>query len=279
MNQVEMLNKAGLNWNVSSEPIQTQSGLLIPDRIALVREDTQQVLGIHTESYVPYQNHELMELLFTISKHTGLEMHTGGSFKGGEKVFVQLKSNDLKIGNDTIKGYISGLNSFDGKTSLAFGNSSVTISCMNSFFRGYRSIATKIRHSASMHPRIEEYLQRIDSLLKEEKTMFQEIEKLGNVRMTQEVKDLVTKRLFEMSIEERLDNPEHSTNLKNRLARFNFDLDIETKDKGDSLWGLFSGITRYTTHSMKKGDNSENKMFGRTGMIEREIYHELVGMV
>ena len=274
-----MLEKAGLNWNVASVPVQTVTGILIPDRVALVREDTQKILGIHTESYVPYQNEELLELLHKISGQSGLVVHTGGSFKGGEKVYFQLKSTDLVLPNDRIEGYISGFNSFDGRTALAFGNSKTTVSCMNTFWQGYKQVATKLRHSSTMKPRIDEILRQIDVLLIEEQEQFQEIQRLGNVRMTAEVKELMTKRLFEISVEERLDSPTNSTNLKNRLWRFNYDLGIETAQKGDNLWGLFSGVTRYTTHSMKRGDNSESKMFGRTGVIEREIYKELVEMV
>ena len=273
----EILIKSGLDWKVISEPLQTVSGILIPERVALVREDTKKVLGIHTESYVPYQNDELLELLHKISNKTGLELHTGGSFKGGDKVWFQLKSSDLTLGNDTIRGYISGFNSFDGKTALAFGNSEVTVSCMNTFWRGYKQVETRLRHSANMKPRIEEILAKIDILVKEEKDMFKEITRLNDVRMDAGTKELVTKMLFDLNKEERLDSNTHSTNLKNRMWRFNYDLGIETAQKGDNLWGLFSGVTRYTTHSMKTGkDNSESKMFGRTGNIEREIYQKLV---
>jgi phage/plasmid-like protein (TIGR03299 family) len=274
-----MLIGSGLDWKVNSEPLQTVSGILIPERVALVREDTKKILGIHTTGYVPYQNDELLELLHRIGNSTGLELHTGGSFKGGDKVWFQLKSADLKLGNDTIKGYISGFNSFDGKTALAFGNSELTVSCMNTFWRGYRSVETRLRHSASMKPRIEEILAKIDLLMKEEQDMFTEITRMNETRMTPEVKELITKRLFEISVEERLDSNTFSTNLKNRLWRFNYDMGIEIAQKGENLWGGFSGITRYTTHSMKKGDNSEGKMFGRTGNIEREIYKELAEMV
>jgi phage/plasmid-like protein (TIGR03299 family) len=275
-----MLAQAGLGWNVKSEHIQTESGVLIPDRIALVREDTNKVLGIHTESYVPYQNDELLELLFRIAGQTGLKVHTGGCFKGGERVWFQLKSNDMTMpNNDRIEGYISGFNSFDGRTSLAFGNSHITVSCQNTFWRGYHEVNSKLRHSSMMRPRIEEIVQSIDVLLKEEQSGFNEIQKLYEFRMTPEVKELITKRLFEISVEERLDSPELSTNKKNKIWRFNNDLATELTNKGDNLWGLFSGVTRYTTHSMKRGDNSESKMFGRTGAIERTIYKELVEMV
>jgi len=278
-NKVAMLTKAGLNWDVKSEPIQTVSGILIPDRVALVREDTNKVLGIHTKGYDAYQNHELLELLFKISQQSGLQVHTGGCFKGGEKIFFQLKSADLKVGDDRVEGYISGFNSHDGKSCLSFGTATVTVSCMNTFWMGYRQVNTKLRHSSTMRPRIDEILKQIDVLLKEEQTQFGEIVKFSETRLTPEVKELMTKRFFEIAVEERLDNPEFSTNLRNRLWRWNYDLGIEIAQKGETLLGLFNGMTRYSTHSMKRGaDNSEAKMFGRTGVIERNIYKELVDM-
>jgi len=274
--KTQMLVQSGLNWKVVSEGMKTDSGIAIPDRIALVRDDTKKILGIHANGYEIYQNDELLELLHRIGQSTGLELHSGGCFKGGDKVWFQLKSADLKLQNDTIKGYISGFNSFDGRTSMAFGNAKMTVSCMNTFWAAYRQVDTRLRHSANMRPKIEEILRKIDVLLVEEQSGFAEIQRLGNIRMTPEVKELITKKLFEISVEERLDGGNLSTYKQNKLIRFNYDLGIETAQKGDNLWGLFSGVTRYTTHSMKNGDNSEGKMFGKIGNIEREIYKELV---
>jgi len=286
--KIEMLEKTGLNWKVNKEPIQTVSGLEIPGKIALVRDDTQKILGIHGNSYEPYQNEELLELLYKIGESTGLKLHTGGCFKGGDKVWFQLKSNDLKLGNDTIKGYVSGFNSFDGKTALAFGNSSTTVSCMNTFWRGYKEVATRLRHSSLMRPRIEEILAKINVLMDEEKVMFEEIKRLHNADVTPEIQELIMRKLFDISVEERLDyvdgqlipkiDSELSSRKKNQIWQFNSDLKMENYTKGENLWGLFSGITRYTTHSMKRGDNSEAKMFGRTGTLERRLYNELVEM-
>jgi|688.fasta_scaffold69161_3 hypothetical protein len=277
--KIEMLEKSGLNWKVNKEPIQTVSGILIPEKVALVRDDNQKCLGIHTDNYVPYQNEELLDLLFKISQQTGLELHTGGSFKDGQRVYFQLKSENLVLHNDVIEGFISGFNSFDGRTSLAFGNSNTTVSCQNTFYRAYRDVDTKLRHSATMKPKIEEILRKIDVLLVEEQSTFQTIQRLGNFRMTQEVRDLVIRKLFEIKREERLDSPDFSTNKLNRMSKFYVDLNGEINQKGDNLWGLFSGVTKYTTHGMKKGDNSENKIFGKTGNIERQIFEDLVQMV
>ena len=275
-----MLTKTGLNWKVETQGLITTSGIAVPEHIALVREDTHDILGIHTQQYVPYQNDQLLELLFKISQQSGLEVRSGGLFKGGKKIWFQLKSNDLVLGNDRIEGYISGMNSFDGSSSLAFGNSKTTISCMNTWWNAYREVDTRLRHSSIMIPKIEEILRRIDVLLNEEKTGFEEIKKLSEIRMTTEMRDMVTRMMFGLEEQEKLDVSELSTRKQNQITRFNFDLDGELKQKDHTLWGLFSGVTYYTTHSMKKdGDNSEAKMFGVTGSLERKIYRTLVETV
>ena len=57
MNTVEkFLTETNLNWRVNSEPIQTESGLIINGYNALIREDTNDVLSVRTDSYFPYQN-------------------------------------------------------------------------------------------------------------------------------------------------------------------------------------------------------------------------------
>lgn len=277
--KMEMLDKSGLNWDVAPEPIHTESGIIIPNKMALVRSDNQTVLGIHGTGYDPYQNDELLELLHTIGGKVGLSLHTGGLFKGGAKVWFQLKSNDLKIGNDLIKGYISGFNSFDGSSSLGFGNSSLTVSCANTFWRGYKEVDAHLRHSGQMRIKIETTLQQMDRLLVEEQDMFTEIKRLSETRMTPEIQKHVMETLLNLTVEERLDESLLSTRKQGMIKAFKYDLGIEVAQKQDTLWGLFSGVTRYTTHSMKKGNNSEGKMFGKTGRVERGIYNELAAMV
>ena len=277
MTGVEILEKSGLNWKVLPVEIQTVSGIIIPNKKALVREDTEQVLGVHSNSYDPYQNEELLDLLFKITQQTGLEFHSGGMFDGGEKVFFQLKSNDHKIGDDTIKGYVTGLNSFDGTTSLAFGNYDFTISCRNSFWRGYNLLDQKLKHNQNMRPRIDEILRKIDLVLEEEKVIFNTIDKFNDVRMTQEVKDLVFNYLFDLEGQEKTEDL--STRKLNLIEKFNYDLMGEISTKGDNLWGLFSAVTRYTTHSMKNGDNSKSKIVGVAGRKERHIWNELSALV
>jgi phage/plasmid-like protein (TIGR03299 family) len=276
----DVLNETNLNWTVREESLTTQSGIIIPKQKAIVRDDTNEVLSIHGEGYYPYQNHQLIELLDKVSQQSGLPIHRGGLFGNGEKVFIQLKSNDMKLGNDRIEGYITGINSFDGTTSLAFGPSNITISCQNTFFGAFRSMDTKVRHTKNMVMRVEDICRGLEKVIDEESKMFEDIKMLSETRMTKQNEDWVTRTLFNIMKDVDMNNEEQVSSVtRNKLTRFYVDLNGELKEKGDNMWGLFSGVTKYTTHSMNKGDNSENKMFGTYGNRERHIFKQLVEMV
>jgi len=275
-----VLESTNLNWTVRQEGIVTTSDLPIEKYNAIVRDDTNEVLSVMSDSYYPYQNHELIELLDRVSGLTGLEVVKGGNFKNGRRVFVQLKSDDLILGNDKIEGYLTGINSFDGSTSLAFGPSNITISCMNTFFAAFREMDTKIRHTRNMTIKVDEVCRGLERLKDEEQHIFENIRQLSETRFDDVIKDRVTKALFNVKHDVNLNDDEQtSTQLKNKLSKFYVDLNGELQQKGDNLWGLFSGVTKYTTHSLSKGDNTEAKMFDVYGKREKQIFTDLVHLV
>lgn len=277
---IEILNEANLNWNVKSDKVITESGIALDGYTALVREDTNVPLSVRSESYYPYQNYELVELLDRVSGLTGLSIHKGGFFGEGQKVFIQLKSNNLRVGNDRVEGYLTGINSFDGTTSLAFGPSNITISCQNKFFAAFREMQSKVRHTKNMVVKIDEICRRLEGVLDEEKIVFDNILKLSETRFDDIIKDKVTRELFGINKDVDLKDMDAISGVtRNKLSRFYVDLNGELQGKGDNLWGLFSGITKYTTHSLSKNDNTEAKMFGVYGKRELSIFNKLTELV
>jgi phage/plasmid-like protein (TIGR03299 family) len=275
-----LLDKTNLNWTVRQEDLQTISGISVPNKKAIVREDNNTIVGVHSDGYQPYQNHELMDLLHQVSGRTGLEIHRGGDFKGGGRIYVQLKGNDLTLGNDRIEGYLTGVNSFDGSTSLSFGHSNTTISCMNTFFRVMKGLQHKVRHTKSMSLKVEDICRSLDIVLEEEKETFRIITQLSETRFDDLLEEKVTRKLFNIKPEINLmDEDALSTRTRNNLSRFYIDLHGEILQKGDNMWGLFSGVTKYTTHSYSKNDNTEAKLFGGVGQVEQEIFSDLMQLV
>ena len=280
MGTTEILDLTGLNWNVRKEAVQTVSGIIIPNKTAIIREDNNAVLSVMGDGYEPYNNSELLELLYNITKSTGLEIHKGGMFGGGEKVYFQLKSDNLILNGDKIEGYVSGINSFDGSTSLSFGHSTLTISCMNTFFSVYKQLDSKIKHSASMRPRIDTILFGIDKLLKEEKHNFDTIRKMSEIPATPEMIEFVKETILNLSKQDMLLVDDMSGKRKSRIDAFEFDLKREMQQKQNSVWGVMSGVTRYTTHTANKNENRAmlNKIVGGVGDRERKVWNHFEKM-
>jgi phage/plasmid-like protein (TIGR03299 family) len=277
--ETTILKQANLDWSVKAERLVTADSNIETKSIAIVRQDNQAILGVHGDGYHPLQNSEMMEILDRISGKMGLPLHKGGYFGQGEKVYIQLKTQDLKVGTDKVKGYLTCVNSFDGSTSLAFGHSNLTISCQNTFFANYREMANKVRHTQKMHERIDIICMQIEDVLRAEQKIFQSITRMSEVKIDQKVRDMVLERILNLDKEERLaDLTTLSTRKKNILSDLEVNIAGEVQDKGGNLWGLFSGITKYTTHSLK-GDSNENKLFGVYGRREREVFAELSHLV
>lgn len=280
---IDILDQSNLNWTVSQDPIFTKIGgedIEIIGKKSLNRSDTKTSLDVMSDSYVPFQNYELIELLDKVSKQTGLELKKGGSFKGGRRVYVQMKSGDMALNGDKIEGFLTGINSFDGSTSLAFGPSNVTISCMNTFFAAFKSLETKIRHTKNMTVKIDDICREMDKLLVEEQNIFNDIRMLSDTRFGTETVDSVIRKLFDVEKEFDLNDDKLSTRTRNNINQFYVDLNGELQQKGDNLWGLFSGVTKYTTHSMSKKDSTEHKMFnGNYSQREKQIFHDLIELV
>jgi hypothetical protein len=272
---IKLLNQVNLNWKVNKETLMTAGGIEITDKVALIREDNNTVLSIMGKSYEVYQNYELLELLYQISKSTGLEICNGGDFDN-KKVWFQFKTENLDFDNDQVKGYITGTNSFDGSTSLAFGNSNVTISCLNTFFAATKQLDTKIKHSINLRPRIDNILFGIDTLLTEEKQTFKTIQKLRETPLTNNIQDTIIRTMFDLSPIDKINDL--STKRKNQIETFNLDWAHETTEKGQNMWGALSAATFYTTHHVNRNIDRRNelKMFGKSGITDRAVWKKIV---
>ena len=267
-----------LNWSVREENLATTLSGIAVSKKAIIRNDNNAVLNEAVGlDYAVYQNEELIELMERITRSSGLEIAQSGYFGKGEKVFIQLKSDNLVLGHDRVEGFVTGINSFDCSTSMAFGVSNVTISCQNSFFSAYRAL-NKVRHTKNMKFNIEAILRELDIALVEEKAIFDSIKAMAEAPITQALKDKVARKLFDIAPELSIKSEDISIQKRNQMSKYFADSRGEIAEKGANLWGLFSGVTKYTTHHIS-GDRMERKMFTKIGDKERTIFNELAMLV
>jgi hypothetical protein len=273
----EILDTFNLNWRVKKTRLYLDANTET-DFYCIVRQDTNKCFSTCKDSYLPFQNTELAELVYRIADKTGYNIHNGGMFNGGGKVFMQLATGETPLNGDTIKKYVTAINSHDGTTSLKWGHTNVTISCTNTFNSAYRDLMNSARHTDNIYFKIEQSLLELGALEKVEKSVLDTFFKFAEQEFKRTDVINIVNRITGVDIEQPRSKLmlEHSGYALNRTDELLEAIAIETSNKGDTHWGLFSGVTKYTTHTMPtpKRDNGriESKYTGSGYRIDNEIY-------
>jgi phage/plasmid-like protein (TIGR03299 family) len=280
-----MLDQFGLRWNVSKQQLSLPDGTATKFQ-AVVREDNNDVFTTCKDGYVPYQNSELAELLLRVSEKTGYSIHSGGMFNGGGKVYLQLNTgneiNGIGKNRTSVKGFITGINGHDGTTSLKWGAVNFTICCSNTFASARGKLSNSARHTASIHDRVERSLREIESVTMAEKTIFDQFIRLSEVQVTSKNIASIVKSVtgVDVSIPRSKAEEIYSTYAVNRSGELLSSIAKEIEQKGETLWGLFSGITHYTSHVMPtpNRDNArlESKYVGGGADIDNNSFESIL---
>lgn len=261
-----LLAQFGLDWKVNKMPFHFtghDGKDHASDYFGLIRSDNDTVLGHCKDSYRAFQNELILDTMKKFADDHGLSIENGGCFGGGKKIFFQLYiPNDLKIGRkgDAMKQYIFAANTFDHSARLSFGYTNTVISCQNSFNRALKDTSIRIKHTESGEGRIielptlfAEHLQ----LRKETNEMFLVWDSTpATKKMAKELIARLTGTDAQLTDTKRA---EMTTRSRNILEGLEMSIAREMKEKGETLWGLFNGVTYYANHvkSHPKRDNGQ----------------------
>lgn len=247
---MNLLEKTGLNWEVRKEQFTHASGMPTP-HYGIFRYDNgsdtpTSCLGAVKERYRTFQNHEMADTLISATESLGIETERGGSLDGGRKVYLQAKLRDEYVGNSAVKRYITCLNSHDGSASIGFGSTNTVVVCENTFFHAYKD-SEKFRHTASAKDRIENAVKQFRQTMDLDKKLFDNFKRMSEIAPKESVVQAVLNSMFNVDVKN-MSRDEVSTRKVNQMQDFARAYDIERQLEGDTLWGLFNAVTRYTNH-------------------------------
>jgi hypothetical protein len=203
-------------------------------------------------------------------------------FNDGGKVYLQLSTgneiNDIGKNRTKVKGYVTGINGHDGTTSLKWGEVNFTICCRNTFASASRTLKQSARHTASIHDKVEQSIREITGIATAEKSIFDTFIKLSEVAVTKDniakiVREITNVDISLPSYQAKKDVSQYSLNRSEELLT---SISSEMNSKGETLWGLFSGVTHYTSHVLPvpKRDNArlESKYVGTGASVDNNAF-------
>lgn len=257
----DLLTDTKTNWGVTKKPLTCPDGYPT-ESFGIYRNDNNKWLGTVGKQYELMQNATLAENIIEASMDIS-EKFRGGELYGGKKVYYQAQLQDAQIANDTIKRYVTGLNSHDGSSSIGFGFTNTVVVCQNTFYMAMKEV-NRFRHSASAHQRVELAREEIRRTLKAENSLMDNYKRMADAKITTAVTKRVIADLFGFNEEDfDKETKDFSTKKINDISKFKEILDSELSSHGQTLWGLFNAVTWKTNHQdIKEGKGLENVMVG-----------------
>jgi hypothetical protein len=255
----EILVAHNLDFRIEKERLLSATGKETPF-FGLFNDKTGECINSVKEGYTVSQNDEIVELVLNGIQGFGeLSVSKAGALNGGRKVFIQLGIEGMsKVGDERIKRYVTIIDSNDGSTGLSVGIGEMVMSCSNQFFKFYKSGQSKLRHTASLTQRIKEIPTLIEMALVESLKLTETYKHFQSTPLTKGLADEMVHHIlgFDRTMSIKAES-ELSTRSLNAMETLYGHIKKETNQKGDNLFGLFSGVTSWTTHE-KSAPRREN---------------------
>jgi hypothetical protein len=236
----------------------------------------EKVLSVMKNSYKPLYNDDFQQSVERMAEISGFKNCGYSEFDQGRIVIGHLKNNieDFKVNGYPIDDYLVLGSSFDGRYSFFVGTTTNLLRCQNQFSR--ISKVQKIRHTISAPIKREELFLSLESYFSNRKKMYENFNRMSEVKVSPEVQKLVQDYIMGISEEDRLEEGKISTRKLNNLDALQRCIFSEMGDVGENMFGLFQGVTKYTTHVLNTKEKVFGNMFGTADMYNQRAYSKIV---
>ena len=264
---VQMMDKAGLNWNVREVEsfIEFDGKKMSTGLKSLVRETDGKILSNVGENWKPCQNSAAFEFFSEYVMAGDMEMHTAGSLKGGQMVWALAKVKDSfeLFKGDQVDSYLLFSNPHQYGKSIDVRFTPIRVVCNNTLTLSLDQTvekSVKVGHKSEFDPSsVKEAL----GIATEKMNTYKECAQfLGSKRYTQD--DVVSffNDVFPRTADKRVQGKVLGLDTLSRNAALCYDA-LESQPGSQyaegSWWQAFNAVTYVTDHV--QGRNPDNRLY------------------
>lgn len=276
----EAMKAGGLDWEVAKRAIVTadESHLDVPDHFAIVRYDTQKVLGVVGKQYTIVQNRDAFSFFDFALGERAATIESVGVIGDGARVFAVAKLPDTVeiVPGDPVEHFILLVTSHDGSSSLQAVFTPTRLLCQNMLAATLKVAKQCVRLKHTKH--VNESIKVAHTVLHQEKFYWQKIQGAFRYMATKDADEARLKEVLEEMFPARIDSEtqqeyvaSQTQEARDRVTAL-FDGEALGADKaGHTDWGIYNAITYYIDHERNNrvGTRWESSVFG-TGVAMRQ---------
>ena len=162
----QALKLGNFDYKVSKSPLFIKDGwrdIPVPNQVAVIREDTQQILGITSDKYEPFQNIEAINWADSLLQDGIARWESMMVLDGGKKFAGLMKlEEDMRVGDEDYWQYFLISTGHDGKYAIHLLPTNVRVVCYNTLTAATQSkywtqskASFKVRHNTNMRTNLE----------------------------------------------------------------------------------------------------------------------------
>lgn len=285
MTTKEAIEFGGLGYEVIKNEIFAEIGgskIVVPEKFATIRKDTNAILGVVGNRYEIVQNADAFTFFDAIVGQNQAIFETAGALGAGERIFVTAKMPKyIRIeGTDDISEmYVILTSSHDGSGSIICGVTSVRVVCSNTLRAALKNMSNKvaIRHTKSA----EANLAQAGKVLGIINTYTEALSQAVNSLSLKKVSDVQVKNLIENLFPSTSENTTRIDNIRQEVLT-SYHTGIGQDKIMGTAYGVLNGITHYTSHikSYKDADTKFSNLLldGATSQLVDKAMTELLAL-
>jgi hypothetical protein len=260
-----------LNWDIRLEPVILNKSFDTGKK-AIIRNDTNQLLSIVGKHYEPVTNSQLIHFTDALTKSGEFELKGFDELNDGKIVMAFLKNTNpnLKINGCSNEEYMFVGNSFDGTKRFHIGTASNLIRCSNQWSATLKVFNKKHTSYLDINDTIAQDIIR--NYKAKKGILYESFDGMESVRVDESVITRLIKEVHVMLATDSKAIKQKDWTSSPSMLTLRKSIDREMKDLGNNAFGLFNGVTWYTTHEMRTSDLVTSQISGTANLINQKAF-------
>lgn len=284
---------AGLNWEVSKEPIYTGNQVKLESHVAITRSSDQKVLGVLGADYTPVQNLEAFQWFQPWLDSGDVTLESAGSLFGGKRIWVlgKVKIDPSEVvPGDEVESYILLSNSHDGSMAVRAGFTPVRVVCHNTLSAAHRrgdSRLLRVVHRGNVKDTLTKIQEVMDLHRKDFVASAEQYKILASRQINEEDFRAYVRKVFDTenrdfeTLKALIVDTTDKRQMENKLLPlFEDGIGSDLPGVRGTLWGAYNAVTEFLTHH--RGRNLDNRFnalwFGESVKINQRALAEAVAL-
>lgn len=188
---IEDVRRRLFNWKAVAQPMFVNANgeyREVPNRVAIVRDDTFEILGVPSTSYVPHQYDEwLLGQVQGMIDDSDLSIGSAGLLKGGAIAWVQIEMpENMKVADVEFRPHLLATTSFNGSIATTYKRTVTLVVCDNTRAQALNEKGSeyRVRHTANSGMRLADAREALGIVFNLGEEFAREIEELLAVKVS-----------------------------------------------------------------------------------------------